>query len=68
MHRSEERERARCVGCGEVIAPQRERGFAIDPDTVLCAECALRRGGSYDDTLDRWVTAPRVDDLRIEEA
>jgi hypothetical protein len=67
VHRSEEREIVRCIGCGEVLAPQRERGFAIDADAVLCAECATRRGGSYDDAQERWVAAPRIDDLRREE-
>jgi hypothetical protein len=30
---------------------------------VLCCDCALRRGGSYDETLDRWTAEPRIDDL-----
>jgi len=28
-------------------------------------ECALRRGGAYDENEDRWETNPRVDDLLV---
>jgi hypothetical protein len=32
---------------------------------VLCMECALRRGGAWDEGRDRWSVPPRVDDLLV---
>lgn len=67
MHRSETRELGVCVECGAEIAPARERSYVYGPDACLCFSCAVRRGGSYDETHDRWVTAPDTQDLSPPE-
>ena len=66
MHRSEADQMVARADCGTEIRLRLERGFALDGETVLWAECSLRRGGSYDDAQDRWTTPPRVDDLKRE--
>lgn len=63
MHRSESSQIATCVECGAEIAPSTERGFALTSDSFLCFACAVRRGGRYDERLDRWEEAPGVGDL-----
>ncbi|HXI56649.1 MAG TPA: hypothetical protein VNO55_11360 [Polyangia bacterium] len=52
-----------CLECGAVISTLGDRGFAVGAEDIICMECALRRGGSYDENQDRWVTPPRIDDL-----
>lgn len=52
-----------CADCGMIIASGEERTYAFGTDGVLCMSCAVRRGGAYDEARDRWVLAPRVDDL-----
>ena len=63
MHRSETRQLAVCADCGAEIAPASDRGFAMASDSFLCFECAIRRGGRYDERLDRWDTEPATEDL-----
>lgn len=63
MHRSESRELANCADCGAEIAPARDRAWAGGGELFLCFACALRRGDSYDEAHDRWVTAPDARDL-----
>jgi len=63
MHRSEDRELVDCIDCGATIAAERERAFAVTDDVYLCLDCAVRRGGVYDELHDRWVTPPKVSDL-----
>lgn len=54
----------RCVDCGaEIATGSADRSFAVTDDDVLCYECALRRGGSWDELHARWSTPPRIDDL-----
>lgn len=68
MHRSETAELATCAECGAEIAPARDRAYALARDVFLCFECALRRGGSYDEQTDRWLTPPEAPHgLRLEE-
>ena len=56
-------ELVRCLGCGADIVPREHRGCAISWDGFLCWECAVRRGGVWDESYDRWVVLPRVNDL-----
>lgn len=56
-----------CADCGEPVADEAQ-GFAFGDDSVLCAECAARRGGAYDPTLDKWVVAPNLEGLERAEA
>jgi len=63
MHRSENRELTACAACGVEIAPGRERAFAFGVDSFLCFECALARGGRYDEVHDRWTEEAATEDL-----
>lgn len=44
-----------CSLCG---APAAERAFAFGTENVLCAACAVERGGCYDAERDVWSTPP----------
>jgi len=59
MHRSEEATEQICGRCGAVAIPARDRGFLLPNGTLLCYDCALARGGEYDDRIDSWVVPPR---------
>lgn len=62
----EESELVRCADCGEEF-PIENRSFMVGPDTVICMDCARRRGGEYDEVTDRWSLEPGVTDLRERE-
>jgi hypothetical protein len=51
-----------CAGCGMQI-PERSRAFGFGEDRLLCWECSLRRGGTFDAETDRWTTEPGISDL-----
>jgi hypothetical protein len=64
MHRSESEELLRCAACGATLDPSTGRPYPFGPeDDVLCFDCAIARGGSYDGEKERWTRAPRVADL-----
>jgi hypothetical protein len=65
MHRSEALEFEVCASCAAEVAPE-QRTYAFD-ESVLCYECGLARGGSYDEVHDRWTRAPDVSDLSHTE-
>lgn len=67
MHRSETRELASCESCGAEIAPASNRAYAVAPERFLCFQCAVRRGGSWDEQHDRWLVAPETGDLPPRE-
>ncbi|MBW2289256.1 MAG: hypothetical protein JRG80_18875 [Deltaproteobacteria bacterium] len=41
----------------------RSREFEFGESLVLCFDCAVRRGGRYDEALDRWSEAPAIGDF-----
>jgi hypothetical protein len=61
MHTSEAVEYEICASCGTEVLPT-ERPYAFE-DQVLCYECAIARGGVYDETHDHWDRPPDVSDL-----
>ena len=63
MHTDEFEELTECVSCGAAITPAKDRAFESAPRTFLCWECAIERGGVYDDTDDTWTTPPNVQNL-----
>jgi len=63
MHRSELREVVQCAACGAEIRPGLDRAYVVTSRTALCFDCALERGGRYDEQRDAWSTLPRADDL-----
>ncbi len=52
-----------CVQCKALLDPDAQRGYAIEEDVLLCAACAARRGGVYDEARDEWTTPPDVTGL-----
>jgi len=66
MHRSEESLLERCMDCGDELRPGQDTAFCFGTTGVLCEECALRRGGSYDRVRERWVVAPSYHDLESD--
>ncbi|MDH3520473.1 MAG: hypothetical protein OEM49_08460 [Myxococcales bacterium] len=63
MHRSEVQLIGPCGDCGAEIRLDAERAFTFGARGVLCWECAIRRGGRYDEARDSWIEVPRIDDL-----
>ena len=63
MHRSEVHATGSCSVCGVEVKGNVDRGFSFGTRGLLCFECALARGGSFDERLDLWVDEPLVDDL-----
>lgn len=63
MHRSEAQLVGPCSSCGAEIHPGTERAFAFGARGILCFECALQRGGHFDEARDAWGDEPRIDDL-----
>jgi hypothetical protein len=55
--------RDRCADCSDELDPELDRGFAIGPEAVLCFRCAVARGGSWDESQERWTIEPEVGDL-----
>jgi hypothetical protein len=49
-----------CVGCGADIDVTADRYYASSDtdETVLCFECAIARGGVYDENHDTWTVPP----------
>lgn len=63
MDIAEWEEGTECAECGEPVAQATDEGFPFGEQSVLCFECAARRGGVYDAEMDEWVTAPTLDGL-----
>lgn len=61
MHRSESDELTSCVACGAEVSIALDRSYALDEQHALCMQCALSRGGRYDEHQDRWIELPRLD-------
>jgi hypothetical protein len=51
-----------CADCGQAVR-EGERRYDVSDESVICFECAMRRGGAYDEAEDRWTSAPDADDL-----
>lgn len=54
----------RCADCGIALEPELERGYSFGPESVICFDCAVKRGGHYDEVEDRWRDRPNLDNLR----
>ena len=64
MHRSEALDLVACLSCGAEVSLGVDRVFPVTEDAALCFACAVRRGGSYSESHDRWTHAPNLNDLR----
>ena len=56
-------EQVSCVFCGALISPPLDLNFAFGHEGVLCWDCCIERGGSYDFDRDRWTEPPDTSDL-----
>lgn len=63
MHRTELHDVGTCSACGCEVRGAFDRGFFFGSRGLLCHECGLERGGSYNENLNAWVNEPLVDDL-----
>jgi len=54
-----------CLDCGAEVVAYAARAFAIGSRGALCFDCAVRRGGLYDEITDRWDRDPTLDGLGI---
>ena len=63
MYDEREEDLGACADCETPLNAEGERIYAVAGDVLLCVACAVRRGGRYDESEDRWVTPPNVDDL-----
>jgi hypothetical protein len=52
-----------CADCGQQVDAASERGFPVGAEAVLCFECAVARGGRWDEDQQRWTTEPEFGDL-----
>ncbi len=60
MHRSEANELVYCLNCGAEVSLAVDRTFAVSDDTGICFDCAIKRGGMYDEAHDRWTRPPSM--------
>lgn len=67
MHRSEAGEMIDCAVCGATVDSRGSSSFAFGPESALCFDCAIGRGGKFDAGEDRWVEPPRISDLASED-
>jgi len=67
MRRTESEELAVCAECGAEIVAGRDRSYEFGSSGALCFACAVRRGGSYDESRDRWTTPPDTSGLAGSE-
>ena len=67
MHRSETLELRPCALCGAEISPARDRGYCFATEAFLCFDCAIRRGGRWDEAQDRWDVEADVSGLAVPE-
>ncbi len=67
MTPADETETSVCAQCGEELWPELERAFTFGDDQVLCFECAIARGGIYNERKDRWMKPPNVTGLVHDE-
>lgn len=65
MHMEEHESLMACDNCGAEIWPERDRGYVVGPNDVLCFECAVARGGVFDEVNDQWVVSPELSELPI---
>ncbi len=63
MDRTDETGESICTGCGRPVVGGLQRAYGFGDDQLLCWDCAVARGGSFDAGEDRWAVAPRVEDL-----
>lgn len=56
-----------CSLCGALLSVDSAGRFEFGTENVLCAACAMARGGRYDAERDVWEVAPDLSGL-VDEA
>ncbi len=65
MHRTEEQFLVICEACGAEVDADMDRVFPCDTETFLCFECAVARGGVFDEGTSRWVVSPEALEVAV---
>lgn len=55
-----------CFDCGATVSVHGTATYVVGDGTVLCIDCAMKRGGIYDELRDQWTQQPSVADLPDE--
>jgi len=55
-----------CTDCGMDLGVDLTHAYLGSAGVQLCWECALARGGSFDEKRERWTRPPDVTDLPDE--
>lgn len=63
MHQTESNELTECAECGAEVSPGPDRAYVYSDENVLCFECSVKRGGSWDAAHERWEKAPDLTGL-----
>ena len=66
MEREEWESAEACSACGAAVHEDSVGAFGFGTENLLCAQCALARGGRYDARRDTWDVEPDLSDLRDE--
>lgn len=53
-----------CALCGSGVTLWRDRSYAFGEHAVLCFECAVCRGGVFDEAARSWQQVPSLSGLR----
>jgi hypothetical protein len=52
-----------CADCGTEVELDIDRGFRVGERAALCFECAVERGGTYDENDERWLEPPDLEGI-----
>ena len=66
MHREETELANSCIVCGAEVSEGVNREYSFGTSSVLCWDCAIARGGSFDDDENRWTRAPDLSGIDVE--
>ena len=66
MEQDDRSEARVCAGCGAPVLGDAERTFEFGDENVICWECAVARGGRYDEARDAWERVPDLGGIADE--
>ncbi len=70
MRRENDEPSESCAICHEELEGESALDYRVSASTILCHECAKKRGGVYSPEKETWIVPPRLpkrDALRGEE-
>jgi hypothetical protein len=66
MHQTESNELTACVECRAEVSPGPDRAYVYSDELVLCFDCAVKRGATWDAKHERWDGKPDLGGLPDE--